>query len=201
MRWLGTAARSAQPSQSHSATTRVPAAGPLPSAAARSTTPAMSWPGRQPSGRTWNSRNSPRLSEKAWTATSASFGRNLGLRDLADRDRLGPGRGIDDGEHGPPLKTPRPSLREPEEPDPRQPWKGEGLRLPTPSPASKCVRRHPLPHCGRGADARLVQPEIGDVLGIGLQFADLHPADDVGQDRVGRGRNADLLALPRRQSR
>src|SRR6266851_3814091 len=38
----------------------------------------MSWPGRQPSGLTWNSLSSPRFSEKACTATNASFGRNSG---------------------------------------------------------------------------------------------------------------------------
>ena len=51
MRWAGTAARCAQPALSVSATTRAPALGPLPLAAARTTTPLMSWPGRQPSGR------------------------------------------------------------------------------------------------------------------------------------------------------
>ena len=45
------AARSAQPALLVKATTRVPVLGPLPSAACCSTTPLMSWPGRQPSGR------------------------------------------------------------------------------------------------------------------------------------------------------
>src|SRR3954465_11953220 len=40
-----------------------------------------------------------------------------------------------------------------------------------------------------------VQPQIGDVLRVGLQLAFLDPEDDVGQDRIGRGRDADLLAL------
>ena len=78
MRWLGTAACSAQPSQSVRQTTRVPAGGPLPSAAWCTTMPAISWPGRQPSGRTWNSRISPRLSENARTATSASLAAGSG---------------------------------------------------------------------------------------------------------------------------
>jgi hypothetical protein len=51
---------------------RVPAGGPLPSAACRSTMALMSWPGIQPSSLLRNDRNSPRLSENACTATSAS---------------------------------------------------------------------------------------------------------------------------------
>src|SRR6516165_8795265 len=51
IRCAGTAARSAHPALSVSATTRAPASGPLPLAAGRMTTPPMSWPGRQPSGR------------------------------------------------------------------------------------------------------------------------------------------------------
>jgi hypothetical protein len=41
-RWVGTTACSAQPCHSASPATRVPAAGPLPSAAGRSTSPATS---------------------------------------------------------------------------------------------------------------------------------------------------------------
>ncbi len=88
---LGTAARSAQPP---SRSTRRRGCRPWGRCRRRrrcKTTPAMSWPGRQPSGRTWNSRNSPRLSENACTSTSASFGRRLGVGNLADRDR---GRGL-----------------------------------------------------------------------------------------------------------
>src|SRR5205814_308342 len=48
---------------------------------------------------------------------------------------------------------------------------------------------------GEGLMPRLIQPQIGDVLRIGLQFADFHPPDDVSEDRVGRRRDADLLAL------
>ncbi len=99
MRWLGTAARSAQPAQSVSATTRVPAAGPAPSAARRSTTPAMSWPGRQPSGRLWNSRNSPRFSENAWTATSASFAAGSGSGTSRIATGAAPFGVVDDREH------------------------------------------------------------------------------------------------------
>src|SRR6266702_3634664 len=68
----GTAAGSAQPACSASATTRVPAAGPDPSAACSTTTPAMSWPGRHRSVRVCSRSSSPRLIEKARTATSAS---------------------------------------------------------------------------------------------------------------------------------
>src|SRR5437764_15396761 len=42
---------------------------------------------------------------------------------------------------------------------------------------------------------RSVQTEVGDVFRVGLQFALLDPQHDVGQDRVGRRRNPDLLAL------
>jgi len=48
------------------------AGGPLPSVACRNTMPLMSWPGIQPSSLLRNDRNSPRLSENACTATSAS---------------------------------------------------------------------------------------------------------------------------------
>src|SRR5215831_8901237 len=51
IRCAGTAARSAHPALSVSATTRAPASGPQPLAAGRMTTPPISWPGRQPSGR------------------------------------------------------------------------------------------------------------------------------------------------------
>src|SRR5215469_12368413 len=145
MRWLGTAARSAQPALSVKATTRVPAAGPLPSAACLSTTPAMSWPGRQPSGRIWNSRNSPRLSEKARISTSASLGAGCG--SITSRNSTGA---------LPPGVLTRASIR--------------------PSPAS-------------------VEPQIDDVLRVGLQLALLDSVYDVGQDFVGRCRDANLVAL------
>src|SRR5262245_26715869 len=73
MRWLGTAARSAQPNSSINATIRLPAADPLPSAACCSTTPPTSCPGTQPSALLTNERSSPRFNEKARTATSASL--------------------------------------------------------------------------------------------------------------------------------
>src|SRR6266566_9963006 len=71
-RLVGTAASSAQPACSTSATTRVPAAGPDPSAACSMTTPAMSWPGRHWLVWVCSRSSSPRLIEKARTATSAS---------------------------------------------------------------------------------------------------------------------------------
>src|SRR5271167_3400366 len=78
MRCVGTAARSAQPNSSINATIRAPAGGPLPSAACRNTMALMSWPGIQPSSLLRNDRNSPRLSESACTATSASRGPGAG---------------------------------------------------------------------------------------------------------------------------
>src|SRR5271163_1737787 len=40
-----------------------------------------------------------------------------------------------------------------------------------------------------------VQPEIDDVLGIGLELAALDPLDDVDQRRVGARRQPNLFAL------
>src|ERR1044071_9782872 len=40
-----------------------------------------------------------------------------------------------------------------------------------------------------------VETEVGDVLRIRLQLTLFDPKDDVGQDRVGRRRDTDLLAL------
>src|SRR6516164_7373888 len=42
-----------------------------------------------------------------------------------------------------------------------------------------------------------VEPQIDDVPWIGLQFAAFDPSDDVGQDLVGRCRNANLVPLAR----
>ena len=41
----------------------------------------------------------------------------------------------------------------------------------------------------------LVQPELGDVLRIGLQFAALDLGDEIGQHGVGAAGDADLLAV------
>jgi hypothetical protein len=69
---VGTAASCAHPACGGWPTTVRPSAGPDPSAAARTTTPATSFPGRHPvRGRSsWNV--SPRLTENAETRTSAS---------------------------------------------------------------------------------------------------------------------------------
>ncbi len=67
--------RSAQAPDGNKPTTRVPAGGPLPSAAPSSTTPAKSQPGRAPAGLCDKARlTSPRLSEIAATRTVASAG-------------------------------------------------------------------------------------------------------------------------------
>src|SRR4051794_10059693 len=68
---VATAAYSAQAPPRRRPTTRVPACGPLPSSAGRSTTPARSDPGIKPAGRRARSRTSPRLSDTARTRTSA----------------------------------------------------------------------------------------------------------------------------------
>ena len=60
---VGAATIGAQPPAGTCATTRVPWAGPLPSAAVRSTCPATSWPGRQPSRGASSRKSSPRLTE------------------------------------------------------------------------------------------------------------------------------------------
>ena len=74
-------------------TTRVPAAGPEPSAAAWTTRPATSLPGRQ-SGRGASSwKVSPRLTEYASTFTSASSGRGCGWSTSASSTD-GPGRPV-----------------------------------------------------------------------------------------------------------
>ena len=63
-----------------SPTTRVPTAGPRPSGACRSITPATSQPGREPSGAAVRARLvSPRLSEKAFTRTIAWPGAGSGI--------------------------------------------------------------------------------------------------------------------------
>jgi len=72
MRAVGAATRCDQPAPSTRATTRVRSSGPLPSAAARTITPEISWPGRHPSGRLDSNANSPRFMENAWTSTMAS---------------------------------------------------------------------------------------------------------------------------------
>src|SRR4051794_31667816 len=59
-------------------TTRVPPCGPLPSRAARSTTPATSQPATVPGGWVGRRLTSPRLSETARTATSASLAAGSG---------------------------------------------------------------------------------------------------------------------------
>src|SRR4051794_24099929 len=71
---VGTATFCAQAPSWTSPTTRVPACGPLPSRAARSTTPATSQPVTVPGGWVGRRLTSPRLSETARTATSASPG-------------------------------------------------------------------------------------------------------------------------------
>src|ERR1700732_592355 len=40
-----------------------------------------------------------------------------------------------------------------------------------------------------------VQSQTGDVLRVGLQLALFDPQHDIGEDRIGRRRDADLLAL------
>src|SRR3954453_18890400 len=75
---VGTAARSAHAPVFTRPTTRVPSAGPLPSAASRSTTPARAQAAIVPSGWLGRGLPSPRLSEKAFTATSASDGAGRG---------------------------------------------------------------------------------------------------------------------------
>src|SRR6266851_7528272 len=157
----------------------------------------MSWPGRQPSGLTWNSLSSPRFSEKACTATNASFGRNSG--SATSRIAIGSGApGVLTMASMASLpqrgESPSPAPREREGPIATR-WEGEGISDGRhPHPAPDFARSHPLPRCGRGL-FKSIQAQIGDVLRVGLQFADFHPPDDVGQDCVGRGRDADLLAL------
>src|SRR3954453_19526892 len=77
---VGTAARSAHAPVFTRPTTRVPSGGPLPSAAERSTTPARSQPATVPAGIVGRRRASPRVSENAVTATSASSGAGCGSR-------------------------------------------------------------------------------------------------------------------------
>ena len=72
MALVGTATRSAHAPSGRNPTTRVPAFGPEPSEAARSTRPARSQPGRQPAGAMLDRLTSPRFSEIARTRTSAS---------------------------------------------------------------------------------------------------------------------------------
>lgn len=69
---VGTAARSAQPPPRPRATTAAPVAGPLPSSAGVTTTPATSEPGRRPSSAEPRERTSNGLRETADTATKAS---------------------------------------------------------------------------------------------------------------------------------
>src|SRR4029453_10103145 len=69
---VGTATRSAQAPSGRKPTTRAPTLGPDPSAAARSTVPARSQPGRQPAAAMVERRTSPRFREIARTRTMAS---------------------------------------------------------------------------------------------------------------------------------
>lgn len=75
---VGTAARCAQAPGFTRPTTRVPAGGPEPSAAGCSTTPATSQPVTAPGSIVASRLDSPRLSEKALTVTSASGGSGAG---------------------------------------------------------------------------------------------------------------------------
>src|SRR5438128_5302342 len=184
MRWAGTAARCAQPAPSVSATMRVPAAGPLPSAACCNTTPPMSCPGRQPSGRICIRRNSPRFSEKARTSTNASLAAGVGSG--TSRTSTGPA----------PLGvfTKASMSRAPS----CSSWPGSTWLDPAIHEAARDPRVKPgddvdRPVAGRSTS---VEPQIGDVLRVGLQFAAFDPGDDVGQDLVGRGFDADLVPLP-----
>src|SRR5215472_5400981 len=180
IRCPGTAARCAQPALSVSATTRAPALGPLPSAAGLTTAPLMSWPGRQPSGRVWKSRNSPRLSENARTSTSASFGAGRGSGTSRSSTGAGPLGvfttasivGCSFCSSWPGVTRPSTKLHE----------------IPGSSPGDDVNRRA----AGRSTS---VQPQIGDVPRVGLQFTALDALDDVSQHRVGRRREADLFAL------
>ena len=108
--------------------------------------PAMSWPGRQPSGRTCNSRNSPRLSEKACTATSASFGPGAGSGTSRIATGAGAVRGVDDERA---FASPRrPLSRNAGEAGPIA-SDGRVTAVAAPSPASGCAG-HPLPRAGEG---------------------------------------------------
>ena len=75
---LPTAARSAQAPDPTIPTTRAPAPGPLPSAAAADTTPARSQPVTDPCGIDARRRDSPRLRLNASTSTSAWSARGVG---------------------------------------------------------------------------------------------------------------------------
>jgi hypothetical protein len=75
---VGTALCSAQAPPLTKPTTRVPAGGPLPSAAGSITRPALSQPPVVPSGKKPSFGNSPWLSEKASTPMRASSGLGFG---------------------------------------------------------------------------------------------------------------------------
>src|SRR5215211_8823942 len=71
---VGTETNSAQAPEGRKPTTREPSCGPEPSAAARSTVPARSQPGRRPASLASALRTSPLLSEIAATLTSVYEG-------------------------------------------------------------------------------------------------------------------------------
>jgi hypothetical protein len=76
--FVGTAASCGHAPPRIRPTTRVPVGGPLPSPAARSTTPARSHPTTVPFGMSRRCVTSPRLSENARVRTRASTGRGVG---------------------------------------------------------------------------------------------------------------------------
>src|SRR5260370_15032573 len=105
----------------------------------------------------------------------------------------------------PPEITPPATIIPPRRPRARRGWGGGGgfqgacRRPPHPPIAARWVPPSPPFRAERDSNGRRgasasVQPQIGDVLRVGLQLADLDPPDDVGQDRVGRGGAAALLA-------
>src|SRR5262249_61082941 len=72
-----------------------------------------------------------------------------------------------------------------------------GWRAPkTPPGGGEGASNAPLCAGSPRAPGASIEPQIDDVLRVGLQFAALDPGDDVGQDLVGRRRDADFPAFP-----
>ena len=126
---VGTATSSAQAPRLTSPTTRVPAVGPLPSAAGRSTVPARSQPTSAPATLRGRSSTSPRFSEKAATRTSASSERARDRRSRPTRRAALPPRPVAPG------RSPRSRARRRRSgaPSPRRPASMSQAKRPGPT--------------------------------------------------------------------
>ena len=165
----GSARRRARPSR-HCRSARRPGCrrvGPLPSAAACTTTPLMSWPGPPAFGPDLKQPQFAAVQRKGAHLDQRLVRRRLRLRrPRASRPAPAPFGVLTMASIVPSAQAPHPC-------GPSLPQAGEGMAAATPSPRLRGARR--LARVRGLPLSTSVQPQIGDVLRVGLQFAALRP--------------------------